>query len=113
MASRNTEVLQGFDDMGLLRVHIGGSFPLTLRHVLEICEPVNECRLCFLELCGELYGCLDLPVRWWELVFFRTCEFLDQQAPCQDFQPQQALRGRCVTVVHSSDGVDFEASRGR
>ena len=109
----HAEVLQGFDNMGLLLVRNGGSFPLTLRLVREMCEPVNECTLCLGELCGEMYGCLDLLVSWGKLAFFRTGELSDHQTPCQDFQPHQALRGRCGTDVHSSDGVDFEASRGR
>ena len=109
----HAEVLQGIDNMGLLRVRFGGSFPLTFRHVRELYVPVNECRLCLAELCGEMHGCLDLQVSWGITAFFLTGVLLDHQAPCEDFQPHQQLRGRCSTAVHCSDGVDFEASRGR
>ena len=69
---------------------IGGTFPLTLR---EMSEPFDECRLFLSELGGEMYGCLDLPASCGKKAFLRAGELLD--------------------VVHSSDGVDGEARRGR
>ena len=88
-------------------------FLLTLRHVRALSEPFDQCRLFLLELGGEMYRCLDLLVNWGKEAFLRADELLDHQAPCQDFQPHQELGGGCRTVVHSSDGVDSEASRGR
>jgi len=85
----HAEVLQGIDNMGFLRVRIGGFCPFTFRHVREKCEPVNECLLCRFELRGKVYGCRGLQVGWGIPAFFPTVVLLGDQAPCEDFQPHQ------------------------
>ena len=76
-------------------IHVlGGSFPQTFGHVLEVSEPFHECQLFLCEFGGTMYGCLDLQVCWAKTAF-RAGQVLDHQAPCEDFQPHQKLGGRC------------------